>query len=176
MNENLNYLKMKAILEQQYYNSLKVFEVTVQLQDPTPPDLRSEADKFSQIEQNRQFFRTKLMTVTNQANSDKIVDDLPLKDIVRVLQGWPIVEKYCKENFVYGIPAVAFMTFIKEKFLPDLSVDTMPNIGNNYLISTISDIIATTPSRQDIANLRKAYQDSFLPEPQNNVSMKLQPL
>ena len=88
---------MKANLEQGYYNAGKVFQVTGQLQDPTPPDMRSESDKFALVEQNRQYFRTKLLGVTSGANSDVIVNDVPFKNIPRILQGWPTIKNTARK-------------------------------------------------------------------------------
>jgi hypothetical protein len=163
VNENMNFLKMQANLEQQYYNANKILQVTGMLQDPTPPDMRSESDRFAIGEQTRQQFRTQLMTITNGTNADLIVNDFSVSDIPRILQGWPIISKYCKENYVYGIPAKAFATYIKETFLPDIDVASMVSIGNSYLISTIQDIVATTPTESDVLALKKAYEDSYLP-------------
>jgi hypothetical protein len=88
VNENMNFLKMQANLEQQYYNANKVLQVTGMLQDPTPPDMRSESDRFAIGEQTRQQFRTQLMTITNGTNADLIVNDFSVSNIPRILQGW----------------------------------------------------------------------------------------
>ena len=107
--ETDNLLAAQAALEQQLYNARKVFQVTGQLIDPTPPDMRSAADKFADVEMNRINFKKLLMTITDGANADIIVNSVPVNKYATLIQGWPQIEKIVKLKYQFGIPAIDFV-------------------------------------------------------------------
>lgn len=164
--ETDNLLAAQAALEQQLYNARKVFQVTGQLIDPTPPDMRSAADKFADVEMNRINFKKLLMTITDGANADIIVNSVPVNKYATLIQGWPQIEKFVKLKYQFGIPAIDFVTYVKTEYIPDLDTVAVADIGNGKLISSYSNIINTSPTIPEIADLRQTYERSLLPETQ----------
>lgn len=155
----LSNLKLRAELDDKNLQANKVFIKTGQL-PVEPTDTRNLTEKIADVERLKIDLRSKLLSITDGLNANKIVESLSPDQLTFLAQNFSPIQEQMKRMYSLGVLAEIFVDFLR-KYIEKFNITKGVELGlqqssANQLLANQRIIMQNMASKRDIQEINDA--------------------